>query len=124
LADFRIARTAHDTSGLTATGMTLGSVGYAAPEQLVGSSLNGRSGQYALACNAFHLLCGAPPFVNSKPAVVISNLLSTAPPTLATPRGGIGRPGRVLNKAMAKDPSQRFSSCRAFATPSLRPLQG
>jgi serine/threonine protein kinase, bacterial len=36
LADFGIARVAHDTNGLTATNVTVGSVGYAAPEQLKG----------------------------------------------------------------------------------------
>lgn len=116
LADFGIARTAHDTSGLTATGMTLGSVGYAAPEQLMGSPLNGRADQYALACTAFHLISGAPPFVSSNPAVVIGNHLSTPPPTLATPRTDLGALDPVLHKAMAKDPAQRFPNCRAFAT--------
>ncbi|WP_293001545.1 serine/threonine-protein kinase [Mycobacterium sp.] len=116
LADFGIARAAHDANGLTATGMTLGSVGYAAPEQLMGSPLNGRADQYALACTAFHLICGAPPFPNSNPAVVISNHLSAPPPTLATTRTDLGALDAVLHKAMAKDPAQRFTNCRGFAS--------
>lgn len=115
LADFGIARIAHDNAGLTTTGMTLGSVGYAAPEQLMGSPLNGRADQYALACTAFHLISGAPPFANSNPAVVIGNHLSATPPTLATPRSDLGVLDAVLHKAMAKDPAHRFPSCRAFA---------
>jgi serine/threonine protein kinase, bacterial len=115
LADFGIARAAHDTSGLTATNMTVGSVGYAAPEQLMGAPLNGCADQYALACTAFHLISGAPPFVNSNPAVVIGNHLSTPPPKLATPRPDLAALDAVLHKAMAKEPSQRFPSCRAFA---------
>lgn len=115
LADFGIARAAHDTSGLTATNMTLGSVGYAAPEQLMGAPLNGCADQYALACTAFHLISGAPPFVSSNPAVVIGNHLSTPPPKLATPRPDLAALDAVLHKAMAKQPAQRFPSCRAFA---------
>lgn len=68
LADFGIARATDDTSGLTASNVTVGSVAYAAPEQLTDAPLDGRAGQYALACTVFHLLTGTPPFVNSNPA--------------------------------------------------------
>ena len=50
LADFRIARAANDINGLTATNVTVGSVAYAAPEQLTGKAVDGRADQYALAC--------------------------------------------------------------------------
>ena len=60
LADFGIARWANDISGLTATNMTVGTLSYAAPEQLMGGQLDGRADQYALAATAFHLLTGAP----------------------------------------------------------------
>ena len=56
LADFGIARGVDDSNGLTATNMTVGSVAYAAPEQLTGKVLDGRADQYALAATAFHLL--------------------------------------------------------------------
>ncbi len=115
LADFGIARAANDTSGLTATNVTVGSVAYAAPEQLTGAPLDGRADQYALACTAFHLLTGAPPFVNSNPAVVIGNHLSSPPPRLVTVRPDLTPIDDVLARAMSKEPAQRFSSCRAFA---------
>jgi serine/threonine-protein kinase len=50
LADFGIARAANDINGLTATNVTVGSVAYAAPEQLTGKAVDGRADQYALAC--------------------------------------------------------------------------
>lgn len=62
LADFGIAGWVDDPSGLTATNMTVGTVSYAAPEQLMGNELDGRADQYALAATAFHLLTGSPPF--------------------------------------------------------------
>ena len=59
LADFGIARAANDINGITKTNTTVGSVAYAAPEQLTGKALDGRADQYALACTAFHLFTGA-----------------------------------------------------------------
>ncbi|WP_046315672.1 serine/threonine-protein kinase [Mycobacterium sp. UM_Kg1] len=116
LADFGIARDTFDSGGLTATNVTVGSVAYAAPEQLTGQPLDGHADQYALAATAFHLLTGTPPFSNSNPAVVIGNHLSSPLPRLAAIRGDLGDIDDVLGKAMAKEPHQRFNTCRAFAT--------
>src|ERR1700709_1685881 len=49
LADFGIARRIDDSSGLTGTSMTVGTLAYAAPEQLMGQTMDGRADQYALA---------------------------------------------------------------------------
>lgn len=83
LTDFGIARNANDISGLTATNMTVGTVAYCAPEQLLGEDVDGRTDQYALAATAYHLLTGTPIFANSNPAVVISRHLNNTPPALA-----------------------------------------
>ena len=48
LGDFGIARNADDISGLTAANTTVGTVAYAAPEQLMGDDIDGRADQYAL----------------------------------------------------------------------------
>jgi serine/threonine protein kinase len=61
LTDFGIARNADDTSGLTAANMTVGTVAYRAPGQLLGEEeVDGREYQYSLAANAFHLLIVSP----------------------------------------------------------------
>lgn len=116
LADFGIARDTFDSGGLTATNVTVGSVAYAAPEQLTGQPLDGHADQYALAATAFHLLTGTVPFSNTNPAVVIGNHLSSPPPRIASIRPDLGDIDDVLGKAMAKEPHQRFETCRAFAT--------
>ena len=115
LADFGIARWTDDISGLTATNMTVGTVSYAAPEQLMGAQLDGRADQYALAATAFHLLTGAPPFAHSNPAVVISQHLSATPPLIGEHRPGLSGVDPVLSKALAKDPGERFERCADFA---------
>jgi serine/threonine-protein kinase len=115
LADFGIARWVGDTSGLTATNMTVGTVSYAAPEQLMGGELDGRADQYALAATAFHLLTGAPPFQHSNPAVVISQHLSAAPPVIGDRRPELAALDPVFAKALAKDPKDRYERCTDFA---------
>jgi len=115
LADFGIARPLEDTSGITKTNMTVGTVAYAAPEQLLGEEMDGRADQYALAATAYHLLTGAQLFPHSNPAVVISRHLNTVPPPLGDQRPDCASLDSVLRIALSKDPADRFSSCGAFA---------
>lgn len=115
LADFGIARNAAEVSGLTDTNVTLGTVNYASPEQLMGAPLDGRADQYGLAATAYHLLTGSPMFGASNPAVVIGRHLNAAPPRLAESRPELARLDPVLATALAKDPGQRFGTCTDFA---------
>ena len=115
LADFGIARRADDASGLTGTNITVGTVEYAAPEQLKGEELDGRADQYALAATAFQLLTGTPPFHNSNPAVVISKHLTADPPQIGTRRPELSSFGPVFDKALAKSPADRYDRCIDFA---------
>ena len=88
LADFGIAR-------------KTGTVGYAAPEQLMGAEIDARADQYALAATAFHLLTGAPPVDD--------------PPRLSDQRPELARLDGVFSRALAKKPADRFDSCSDFA---------
>lgn len=115
LADFGIARWDDDASGLTQTNMTVGTVSYAAPEQLMGRDLDGRADQYALAATAYHLLTGRPPFQHSNPAVVISQHLSASPPSLGNRRPELANLDSALRKALSKDPADRYERCADFA---------
>jgi serine/threonine-protein kinase len=115
LSDFGIARNIGDISGLTATNMTIGTVPYAAPEQLTDEPLDGRADQYALAATAYHLLTGSPLFPHSNPAVVIGRHLNTPPPSLANTRAELAALDPVLGVALAKDPADRFARCADFA---------
>jgi serine/threonine-protein kinase len=115
LADFGIAGLVGESTGLTATNMTVGTVAYAAPEQLMGNDLDGRADQYALAASAYHLLTGAPPFQHSNPAVVISQHLSASPPAIGERRPALANLDQVFSKALAKDPKDRYLRCVDFA---------
>jgi len=116
LADFGIARTISDISGLTATNMTIGTVAYAAPEQLMGEEVDGRADQYALAATAYHLLTGSHLFPHSNPAVVIGRHLNAPLPSLADSHPELATLDSVLAVALAKSPADRFNRCADFAS--------
>jgi len=115
LADFGIARLIDDPAGLTATNMAVGTMAYAAPEQLRGEPVDGRTDQYALACTAFDLLTGSPPYVDSNPAVVITKHVAAPIPSLGERRPELAALDPVLARAMAKAPADRYASCGEFA---------
>jgi serine/threonine protein kinase, bacterial len=115
LADFGIARPLDDTSGITTTNMTVGTVAYAAPEQLMGEVIDGRADEYALAATSYHLLTGTQPFPHTNPAVVISRHLNTTPPKLGDSRSDLAGLDVALQTALAKDPDDRYLTCTAFA---------
>ncbi|MGO9509514.1 MAG: serine/threonine-protein kinase, partial [Mycobacterium sp.] len=115
LADFGIARRIDDASRLTSTNMTVGTVAYAAPEQLKGEPIDGRADQYSLACTAFHLLAGIPPYDHANPMVVISHHVNAPPPSIAAYRPELAELDPVFATAMAKKPGDRFASCQDFA---------
>lgn len=114
LADFGIARPLDDTSGITTTNMTVGTVAYAAPEQLMGEDVDGRADQYALAATTFHLLAGLQPFSHSNPAVVISHHLSSEPPKVSHTHSELHRLDGVLRRGLAKKPETRYFNCADF----------
>jgi serine/threonine protein kinase, bacterial len=124
LADFGVARHLANISGITETNVAVGTVAYAAPEQLTGSNIDGRADQYALAATAFHLLTGAPPFQHSNPIAVISQHLHEDPPRLSDHRPELAYLDDVFFAALAKQPEDRFERCRAFAAAVGEQLDG
>jgi serine/threonine protein kinase, bacterial len=127
LGDFGIARRIDDTNRLTNTSMTVGTVAYAAPEQLMGEPLDGRADQYALAATAYHLLTGTTLFQHPNQAAVISQHLTAPPPSIARRRPELSGLDPVLTKALAKSPADRYASCMDFAEAlerSIVPIAG
>ena len=115
LSDFGLSKGALSWSGPTGQGQFLGTLGYAAPEQIGGGPVDGRADQYSLGCVAFELLSGAPPFPVRTGAVLWAHM--SEPPPLLTSRSP-GFPAAVdgvLARALAKGPEDRYASCREFA---------
>jgi serine/threonine protein kinase len=116
LSDFGLAKPSAAATGLTATGQFFGTVDYVAPEQIQGDPLDGRTDQYALACGAFEMLSGSPPFRRENGMAVISAQLSEPPPSLSARVPGLpAAADRVIAKALAKSPADRYDRCLDFA---------
>lgn len=116
LADFGISRHVLSAASLTGTGQFLGTPDYCAPEQIRGMAVDGRADQYALACTAFELLSGQPPFRRDEAAAVIWAQMTEPPPSLASWRADLSPAvDAALAKALAKRPEVRYTTCREFA---------
>jgi DNA-binding beta-propeller fold protein YncE len=116
LSDFGLSKGSLQSSGLTGTGTFLGTLDYISPEQIEGKPVDGRADEYALACAAFELLTGAPPFQRDEAMAVMYAQLSEPPPALSSRRRGLPLAvDEVFKKALAKGPADRYGSCREFA---------
>jgi peptide/nickel transport system substrate-binding protein len=114
LADFGIAR-AQTSTALTADGSVLATPGYAAPEQVEGRQLGAGADQYALGCLLFEMLSGHVPFPRDTATAALIAHVTAPPPELSTVAPGCPVTlDAVLSRALAKDPGDRYSSCRAF----------
>src|SRR6266851_3360727 len=116
LSDFGLSKGSLQTSGLTGTGTFLGTLDYIAPEQIEGKPVDGRADEYALACAAFELLTGAPPFQRDEAMAVMYAQLSESAPALTSRRRDLPfAADPVFAKALAKAPADRYGSCRDFS---------
>ncbi len=116
LSDFGLSKASLQASGLTGTGQFLGTLDYIAPEQIEGKPVDGRADEYALACAAFELLSGTPPFQRAEAMAVMYAQLSEPPPALTSRRPDLSPAADgVFAKALAKAPADRYRTCREFA---------
>jgi serine/threonine-protein kinase len=115
LTDFGVVKQA-SSQGLTKTGFFLGTFEYAAPEQIEGRSVDGRTDVYALGCVLYQCLSGEPPFKAATEGTVIHAHLVEPPPKLSAKRPdlpvGINE---VIATAMAKGMDDRYRSGGEFA---------
>ena len=116
LSDFGLTKDAHAAASLTGTDQVLGTPIYCAPEQIRGQPVDARTDEYALACAAFVLLSGEPPFPRDEGMAVLYAQLSTSPPRLTSRQPDLPPAvDEVLLRALAKAPEDRYASCGEFA---------
>jgi serine/threonine protein kinase, bacterial len=115
LAGFGVPRRPAETNSLTGRNLAIGTASYAAPEQLMDDSIDGRTDQYALASTAFHLLTGSAPFAHMNHAVVISKQLNETPPRPGDVKPELTYFDAPFARALKKNPKERFRRCRDFA---------
>lgn len=117
LADFGLAKSMADSSGLTAAGTLMGTPMYLSPEQARGESLTPASDQFSLGVLAYRMLTGRLPWgPNAAPALVMMRIVSHAPPAPSSLGLGVGpEVDAVFDRVLAKRPEERYESCGAFA---------
>ncbi|MGD0553493.1 MAG: carbohydrate-binding protein, partial [Streptosporangiaceae bacterium] len=103
-------------AGLTVTDECVGTINYAAPEQLLDVDVDGRADAYSLACVFFEMLSGRPPFTGEYDESGQPGQFSASPPTLTSLRPDLpSAVDAVLAKALSVDPDERYGNCRALA---------
>jgi predicted Ser/Thr protein kinase len=111
LTDFGVAKQT-TARGLTSTGHFLGTVEYAAPEQIEGGPVDARTDVYALGCVLYECLTSSPPFTHGTEHAVLHAHLVDPPPSVTGVRPELPHAfDGVIATALAKDPDERFSSC-------------
>lgn len=110
VTDFGIAR-AISAGGFTQTGVVMGSVQYFSPEQAKGQPVGPQSDLYALGCVLYEMLTGEVPFTGESPIAIALKHIQEKPVSVKKLRPGLP-PGavRVIEKALAKDPEERYPS--------------
>jgi serine/threonine-protein kinase len=111
--DFGIAKMARDDTqvgDLTKTGVALGTPAFMSPEQFMGSDVDQRADVYALGVVVYRMLCGCYPFQADTPSEIEAAHMFHTPNVAHLPK----RVDRVVNKALAKDACDRYSSVREF----------
>lgn len=127
LADFGIVRSSDPTApDLTQQGRFLGTPHYQSPEQWKGEErLDGRSDLYSLGCVLFEMLTGEPPFRGPSAQSVGGKHLFEDPPPVSLLRPSVpAGVSRVVTRAMAKDPADRFATTSDFAKALRAAAQG
>ena len=94
LTDFGVAKQVESPSGLTTTGMFVGTADYAAPEQIEGASLDGRADVYALGCVVYECLTGTAAFEKDSAVSLMYAHLLEPPPAVTAKRADLPRGAR------------------------------
>lgn len=113
IADFGVAKI--QSHQLTLSGTLIGTPNYMSPEQIQGQPVTGKADQFSLAVIAYELLTGEKPFTAESMPTLVFKIVREEPvapqrinPSLAWPVE------KVLGRAIAKNPDDRFNSCAEF----------
>ncbi|MFD9431219.1 serine/threonine-protein kinase [Streptomyces sp. NPDC060002] len=107
LIDFGIARATDGTASLTSTGVSVGSPGYMAPEQILGKVASGAADVFSLGAVLAYAATGRPPFPGDSSAALLYKVVHEQP-ELGEPEGALrGGLRAVVEACLSKDPTAR-----------------
>ena len=132
VTDFGLIKRISSESSLSLSGQVLGSVHYMAPEQVEGKRIDGRVDVYSLGCVAYECLTGDTPFDRELEVAVLWAHVHADRPAVSERNPGVpSEVDRVVAKAMATEPNDRYMTCGdlvgdlmvALGTEALAPSQ-
>jgi hypothetical protein len=111
LTDFGLTKHAATDSGMTKTGMFVGTLDYIAPEQLQGQAVDARTDVYSLTCVLYQALTGQVPYPrDSEPSKMWAHM-GEDPPSVSSVRADVPAAfEEVVKRGMAKKPEDRYPS--------------
>ncbi len=117
----RVAESVFDT----ADGIVVGTPPYMPPEQAAARPLDPRSDVYSLGAILYHVLTGFRPYENIEAHKILQAVVDVAPTPLLTLSPGMPKDlVAIVNKAMARDPADRYASAQQMAEELRRLLTG
>jgi ABC-type oligopeptide transport system substrate-binding subunit/class 3 adenylate cyclase/tRNA A-37 threonylcarbamoyl transferase component Bud32 len=112
LCDFGLAKHASTVASLTGDRAFVGTITYIAPEQIESGAVDARADVYSLSCVLFECLTGSPPFSREGDLQVVFAHLKEPPPLVTAQRPDLPDAiDGVVEKALSKEPDERYSSC-------------
>jgi predicted Ser/Thr protein kinase len=115
IMDFGIAKLANQDSGLTQTGMTLGTAAYLAPEQIKGEPVGPATDIFSWGVSAWELLAYQRPFGGQHISTVLYQVLNENPPSLRALAPDVPPEiEAVIVRCLEKKPEKRFANCTAL----------
>jgi Protein kinase domain len=124
LTDFGLTKEMASESGVTATGVVLGTIDYMAPEQVAGAKLDARADIYSLGCVLWEALTGQVPYPRESAVAKMYAHASEPPPALtATAPDMPVQLEAVVTRAMAKKPDERYLSAGDLGRAALAAVE-
>ena len=124
LTDFGLTKQAATSSGMTKTGMFVGTLDYIAPEQLQGGPVDARADVYALGCMLYQMLTGRVPYPRDTEPAKIWAHMQEPPPSLREVAPQVPEAfDEVIARAMAKNAEDRYPSAGDLARAARAAVQ-
>ncbi len=116
LTDFGIAKQLDDDARITGTDSIVGTFAYLAPEQVQGESVSPQTDTYALGIMLYEMLVGEHPFADTPIMMMVTKHLQEPVPPITENRPDLpGYIDHVIQKATAKDPTDRYTDALTMA---------